>query len=217
MDMEIPSNLPRAKLLELLRSLPAMLSGRSADKYGFVYRLLRGLGFDVLVENKLDFVVKSRGGTDRAGIRWPPLSPATLARRRQGTTMREKHSYLERRLAGFRGSEVEKRRLMRQLLALARQHSGGTEILRDTGVLFNSLSPEIEGRQTTHGQIFEVRPGRVRLGTNVPYARYHQFGTRRMPRRKFLWDARDVPQVVRLRVMRMLRDRLVKVIFGLVQ
>lgn len=74
------------------------------------------------------------------------------------------------------------------------------EILRDTGVLFNSLSPGLlsgEGasadyqKPTSEGgdqQIFAIRPGSVTVGTNVPYAATHNYGDakRGIPRRQFL-------------------------------
>ena len=78
------------------------------------------------------------------------------------------------------------------------------DILRDTGVLFNSLSPgQLDGvgpdavytKPTEDGvglQEFELKNNGVIVGTNVPYALYHQFGTSRMPARPFL-PTGDVP------------------------
>ena len=82
------------------------------------------------------------------------------------------------------------------------------DILRDTGVLFNSLSP---GQLTGSGdsvsyikpsgdggseQIMEVAPGLVIVGTNVAYASRHQKGGDGVPARPFLPDdAHPVPQV----------------------
>lgn len=70
------------------------------------------------------------------------------------------------------------------------------EILRDTGILLNSLSP---GR-LTHGeyakpsgeggeqQIFETLANGVIVGTNVPYAASHNYGDQKrgIPKRQFL-------------------------------
>lgn len=45
------------------------------------------------------------------------------------------------------------------------------EILRDTGVLFNSLSPGVESTPSSaEGQVFRLGRGGVVVGTNVPYA-----------------------------------------------
>lgn len=74
------------------------------------------------------------------------------------------------------------------------------EILRDTGILFNSLSPgQIGGigpgstysRPPLPGgeeQIFDVIRNGVIVGTNVPYAASHNFGDPRrgIPQRQFL-------------------------------
>ncbi len=85
------------------------------------------------------------------------------------------------------------------------------QILRDTGVLLNSLSP---GVLTTAGaeinyrkpaalggeqQLFEATAGTVIVGTTVPYAAVHNYGhpaKPKMPRRQFLPDdERQVPDV----------------------
>jgi hypothetical protein len=47
------------------------------------------------------------------------------------------------------------------------------EILRDSGVLLNSLSPGVNGASGDPGQVFRLEPGAVIVGTNVPYAVYH--------------------------------------------
>ncbi len=46
-------------------------------------------------------------------------------------------------------------------------------ILRDTGQLLNSLNYSISGNE-------------IRIGYAVPYAKYHQFGTKKMAQRKIL-------------------------------
>lgn len=71
------------------------------------------------------------------------------------------------------------------------------EILRDTGVLLNSLSPGVltdSGYSKPSGeggdqQIFQLGQGKVIVGTEVPYAGIHNFGKPgKMPRRQFLPD-----------------------------
>lgn len=45
------------------------------------------------------------------------------------------------------------------------------DIMRDTGRLFRSLSPGVEDRPSGEAeQVFQTPPGRVIVGTNVPYA-----------------------------------------------
>lgn len=74
------------------------------------------------------------------------------------------------------------------------------EILRDTGVLLNSLSPGQMGGDEANliytppsgdggaEQIFELRKDGVIIGTNVPYAKTHQEGDkkRNIPARPFI-------------------------------
>lgn len=67
------------------------------------------------------------------------------------------------------------------------------EILRDTGVLLNSLSPgELSAGSTDYtpvaNQIFALTGSGVIIGTNVPYASVHQHGSKKkgIPARPFL-------------------------------
>jgi hypothetical protein len=64
----------------------------------------------------------------------------------------------------------------------------GTEILRDTGLLLNSLSPGIEPALN----VFRVLPGVVIVGTNRKWAWTHHRGLpkRRIPQRR-LWPSVD--------------------------
>lgn len=74
------------------------------------------------------------------------------------------------------------------------------EILRDTGILLNSLSPgEMTGSEyqsSTEDQVFDTITNGVIVGTNVPYAATHQYGDakRGIPARPFLPEG-DAPQV----------------------
>ncbi len=79
------------------------------------------------------------------------------------------------------------------------------EVLRDTGVLLNSLSPgKLGGDGVTYAkpngpggndQVFQHLANGVIIGTNVPYAKFHQSGEprKKLPRRPFLPDR--IPQV----------------------
>ncbi|MGH8743510.1 MAG: hypothetical protein ACREUY_04450, partial [Burkholderiales bacterium] len=70
------------------------------------------------------------------------------------------------------------------------------EILRDTGILLNSLSPGRLSKDTYskpsgdggEQQIFETIANGVIVGTNVPYAASHNYGdqSRGIPKRQFL-------------------------------
>jgi hypothetical protein len=65
----------------LLRTLPAMLSGKSPDPYGIVRGIQLRVANVVLSKIQQAFIVKSRGGVGSDGIQWPPLKPETIAQR----------------------------------------------------------------------------------------------------------------------------------------
>lgn len=65
------------------------------------------------------------------------------------------------------------------------------DILRDTGVLLNSLSPGVIDTsggeyQAPAEQIFDLTGSGVIVGTNVKYAKAHNRGIGKMPKRQFL-------------------------------
>jgi hypothetical protein len=82
---EIRSPLPRDELKRLIRSLPRALAGKGgrADQLGRVFHAaFTQAMFDQLYRA---FGVKSRGGTDDLGYRWPPLARSTISQRPLGT------------------------------------------------------------------------------------------------------------------------------------
>lgn len=98
----------------------------------------------------------SRGGGD-----WAPLSASTLARKqRKGRTAS--------------GNRTKRQRVSLAILeARGALNAGETAILRDTGLLFGSL--------TQFGS--EPIPGGVRVGSQLDYAKCHQEGTDTIPAR----------------------------------
>lgn len=63
---------------------------------------------------------------------------------------------------------------------------GVPEIGRDSGRTLSSFSPGQDGKPSgAPGQVLETPPGRVLVGTAVPYAGYQHRGTRRTPARPF--------------------------------
>ena len=55
---------------------------------------------------------------------------------------------------------------------------GGTKLLQDTGLLRTSIRPR-------------SKEDEAHVFTKTKYAGYHQFGTRNIPKRDFLWIAQD--------------------------
>lgn len=218
----------RSSLTNIVRQLGAILSGKRGDPDGIAQGFASTIGFAALSDIKDAFVIKARGGTDEMGIKWPPLKPETIANRRVGRNdsrssalvqIRERVRKRETRraLRRFRLSlpegEAKRRAAIVGGLAATKETGrtktetlGGrsVEILRDTSVLINSLSPGqlVKGTYTKpqseggEEQIFEVEPGEVIVGTNVLYASTHQHGRGAIPARPFLpTDKYPVPNV----------------------
>jgi phage gpG-like protein len=75
----------------------------------------------------------------------------------------------------------------------------GRRILRLTGKLRSSLV-----KPGAEGNIEEITPTSMTLGTSIPYAGFHQRGTRRMPARKVI----DLPNRMMTRWARMTEEYL---------
>lgn len=206
----------RAQLREALRKIPqAMLGAHGAKNIADAMMVRCGLA--ALGRIKAAFVVKSRDGTDEAGERWQPLSPKTVAysRRHPGLPKAEaraakRPSYMltakQRKrwwevyaqgLAMFRG---DKGNAARRAWGILKSEGATTifdkygsvqvDILRDTGLLLNSLSPGVASKD----QVFRIGQGEVVVGTNRKHAASHHNGVPgRIPQRR-LWPApRDWP------------------------
>ncbi len=231
--------------------LVAILAGRQPDVHGIARGFQLAIGFAALSDIKDAFIIKSRGGTDAMGIRWPPLSreylaygrrfgPGEQSRLKQGAGLGRAHSKAPGGRKGLltaaqlkQWRKIYVRLLNRFILsegeAEAKSHAAAiawsvlkrhgaktklevfgnrqVDILRDTGILLNSLSPGIlsgSGPSVNYSppssdggaeQIFDLQPGEVIVGTNVEYASAHQKGIG-VPQRKFLPDeANPVPTV----------------------
>lgn len=214
----------RGQVTDLALQLAAVLGGNSPDKHGIAVGFNMAIGLAALHDIHQAFLVKAGGGTDEMGIKWPPLSPQTVAGRRVGPrdvkrdpAVKERKKIVDRefrklfRRLSMSLPEPKARARARQIAeSRATRQTGRTkvdvlgnrvvEILRDTGVLLNSLGP---GELVAHGsspiytkpsgdggveQVFDVRPGLIIVGTNVKYAGAHNYGTNKLPRRQFLPD-----------------------------
>jgi hypothetical protein len=233
----------RSEGVAMIRDFVAAITG-APNRFSYAAEsVMTAIGFAALGDIHQDFVRKARGGVGEDGVRWPPLSPKTLAYSRRfgsGEKSRLKKAAGLGRANNQRGlltAQQNKRwkRVYGQSLARfaasmdigsakarAAQVAWATlkkegartklevfgnrphEILRDTGVLLNSLSPGQVGNSAANltpagsspdGQIFELQPQKVIVGTNVPYASKHQNGDakRGIPARPFI--PRQVPQV----------------------
>ena len=155
---------------DLVATIPAILAGRTADPAQAARGVQLRLATSLLSQVQQDFLVKSRGGTGKDGVRWPPLSPATIAARKR-TRGDEK---------AFRAAKKRDPKLT----ALAFYGSRKVDMLRDTARLLRSLTPGVEDRPSGNpDQIIRLGKGSLILGSNCPYLGAHQFGTKRIPAR----------------------------------
>lgn len=75
----IYTNAPADVIMARLAQIPAMCAGTLADPLGISRGLKLRVAVAFLELVKLAFLVKARGGTDEAGIKWPPLTKEYLA------------------------------------------------------------------------------------------------------------------------------------------
>ncbi len=179
------------------------------------------VGLAALANIKEAFIEKSKGGTDAAGLKWPPLSPKTVAysRRHPGVPknrsgfrpswmlsdkQRKRWWELYRQgLARYRGDQAAAARLAWSIVKgegaktlIGEYGNTPVMILRDTGLLLNSLSPGVVSSshptiQDVENQVFIVGPGSVIVGTNRKHAASHHYGVPgRIPQRR-LWPEPD--------------------------
>lgn len=190
----------RGELREALRQLQEALRGRSGEARDAMTQVMTRVGMAALSRIREAFVVKARGGTDASGLSWPPLKPSTIAysRRHPGVPPSSKR-------APFRPSWMlteKQRKRWWQLNAIGgpayawmvtKSEGGKTligeygqtpvEILRDTGLLLNSLTPGIGSPD----QVFEPDARGVTVGTRRQWAAAHHKGIPgRLPQRR-LW------------------------------
>ncbi len=209
-----------AHIRRAARRLPRLGSGGASGAGGLAGTLMVRLGLSALELIKDAFIVKARGGTDASGLRWAPLSPYTIAysrrhpgvpRKRQRAPFRPSWmltvperkrwwSLYARGLGRYKGDRshaaavawfILKQEGARTLMMVY----GGTqvEILRDTGLLFNSLCPGAPAnsapRHAPHvnKQVFRLGTGSVTVGTSRRWAGTHHRGIPgRLPQRR-LW------------------------------
>ncbi len=198
----------RAAIRQALATIPsaARQGGAAADA------MMVRIGMVLLGRIKQAFIVKSRGGTDDAGDSWKPLSPKTIAyskTRKRGRTKTEKGRDSQpsqaltkkqrdrwwqvygRQLARYKGDKGHAAAVAWIVLkgegaqTLVQKYGGQkVDILRDTGILLNSLSPGVASSE----QVFRVGRGEVIVGTNRKGAAAHHKGVpgRNLPQRR-LW------------------------------
>lgn len=162
----------RPALVRALAAIPTVLAGKAPDTVGAGRGLQLRLSQSLLSQVQQDFIVKSRGGVGRDGVKWSPLSPKTVARRTR--TKGEVAAFKKAKASG------------KKVTALEFYGSRTVDILRSSGRLLRSITPGVDGSATGPDQLVRTTPGGVAIGSNVPYAAVHQLGTKYVPARPFL-------------------------------
>jgi hypothetical protein len=217
----VRASLPQA--LRLINRVPSIVSGHSTLAASPQRQLQIRLGLAALDRIRLAFVKKARGETDEAGGRWAPLKPETIAysRRHPGVPpkktrakyapswmltkkQRERWWSLYGSFVARYGSSPDGKSHAAAVAWIISKEEGATtllktyggekvEILRDTGILLNSLSPRVppEAAPPTAPrqplQVFRLLKGVVEVGTRRKYAGTHHRGIPgRLPQRR-LW------------------------------
>ena len=70
------------EVVAAMRRLVLALTGQGNDPWGMVEGLQLRMGMVLLDKISTAFAIKSCGGTGEDGIKWKPLKPETIARRR---------------------------------------------------------------------------------------------------------------------------------------
>lgn len=197
-----------------LSRLPAIVSGREPGFETIARGMQLRVGTMALSLIHRNLIDKARGGGGADGEPWKPLAQSTIERRRRPRGVRTVRGAVQdlrrayRDLADARGkrqNDARKRRLeqAKKKYDRAADVAENVEILRDTGVMFSSFSPGIDGPSGNDKQVFRHEQSAVIVGTNVPYAMYHHSdgprklkkdGTPRLPQRRLWPKAENWPQ-----------------------
>lgn len=210
----------RAAVVRALMQLPELAAGGDAAAQALQTRI----GLTALGHVRDAFVVKSHGGTDAAGESWKPLERRTVAysRRHPGLPPAAQRAsatpssaltpeqrtvwwkYYRQALAVYKGDQghaaavawLRVRDEFHVETLLDKYGDTQVDILRDTGLLLNSLSPgAVVGPAgsppplagAVPNQVFRTGRGEVILGTNRKHAADHHHGVPgRLPQRR-LW------------------------------
>jgi hypothetical protein len=170
--IEVTVTASRRSVQNLLRQLSNLSSGSSQLGKALLIRM----GLAALANIQRNFALKAvPGGTGEDREQWHPHAPATI-RKRMAKAVKGK--------SGKRRAKAAAAQIL---------------ILRDTGLLFNSLTPGISTGghmpdRKAH-QVFQLDPGSVTIGTSRVGALYnHEGRLPHLPQRR-LWPApRDWPK-----------------------
>jgi hypothetical protein len=227
----------RAEVRRIINQIPRIVSGKGQGNPAAKAILVR-VGLEALGRIRQAFIVKAGGGTDEAGDSWAPLKPATIAysRRHPGlpppkVRAKFRPSYAlkkEERKAWWtaygRVLAWSKDKGLAAALAWKRLKAAGAntllglygntkvQILRDTGLLLNSLSPGVQNKG-----VFRVGRGEVIIGTNRKWAGVHHRGSKKrgIPQRRLWPNPKRWPSKWWKGMLRQAKDGVINVVISL--
>jgi hypothetical protein len=185
----------RAKLKEVLRYLPGVLSGRISIATEESRQFALKLGMTTMSLCRQNFTDKSKHGGGADGKPWAPLHPMTIVKRlsKSGRRVKSLPAKIQRLTQDIERGVREWKRIHQHHPGMSQTtlerkleywrdqiekaseslyvHIQSIRILYDTGRLFASFSPGLEGTIRPDGEL-DVRPGRCICGTNLTYPEY---------------------------------------------
>lgn len=166
----------RADVRRIIAMVVQTAAGQRLDTMNVRQAIQYRMGNALLSKVQQAFLIKSRGGTDECGIKWPPLAASTIRRRLAKVNV---HGLIDQVRRAPSGQERD------NAVAVLRLASS-VDILRDTGIMLRSMSPGVDSAPSGASmQIFDAKPGSVIVGTNR-YPWHHTGIPGRLPARH-LW------------------------------
>lgn len=192
----------RAELAQLLHSLPGALAGRTPHAADVARSLQLRMGNAYLGQLQQDFLTKSRGGVGRDGIKWAPLSPVTIANRRQSPADKARYGQAYKKhleILKAKGFPADEARKQAARVARSEQYrylaSRPVDIGRDTNRMFQSLAAGFDATPPASSDTtLQYTSGSLLIGSNVPYLAYFHGGTARQPARPIAPPDGTIPE-----------------------
>ncbi len=167
-------NAVRNRILQL----PSIMAGKTNRYQSEAREMQLAMATKTMEIVKREFMVKAHGGTDGAGLSWPPLAEYTIAKRLD----QERVEKLKAKMKRTRTDKFYKKARLayeRSGYQLYLASNGSIPILIDSADMYESLSPGFAGRKNPHG-VIRYEAGAIIFGTNMKRAwEHHQDGPRK--------------------------------------
>lgn len=176
-------------------SVPEKIARAIADMDRREAALLQELGQELLSLQRLDFEVKSRGGTGIDGTKWKPLAESTLLRKaRKSAKFRANEKRVRKLKAKLKTAKTESER--KGIMDKIRAETAPVpqaQIGVDTGIMRNCVVPGYKAPDGDGGNILEIRGSSVTVGYAREYVPWFDEGTDRMPARPIMPNTVPAP------------------------